>query len=43
RPATPVLTAPAGLRGVRLELVKSLKQTLNQGLTLLGLNAPEVM
>jgi len=43
KPATAVLSAPVGLRGVRLELVKSLKQTLNQGLTLLGLNAPEVM
>jgi arginyl-tRNA synthetase len=43
RPATPVLTAPEGLRGVRLELVKALRQTLKQGLELLGLQAPEVM
>ncbi len=41
--ATPVLTAPPGLRGVRLELVKALRQTLQQGLALLGLQAPEVM
>lgn len=43
KPATPVLTAPAGLRGVRLELVKSLRSSLKQGLELLGLQAPEVM
>lgn len=43
KPATPVLTAPPGLRGVRLELVKALRQTLKQGLELLGLQAPEVM
>lgn len=43
KPATPVLTAPAGLRGVRLELVRALRQTLKQGLGLLGLEAPEVM
>ncbi|MCX7782726.1 MAG: arginine--tRNA ligase, partial [Meiothermus sp.] len=41
--ATPVLTAPQGLRGMRLELVKALRQTLQQGLELLGLQAPEVM
>ncbi|WP_018466096.1 arginine--tRNA ligase [Calidithermus timidus] len=41
--ATPVLSAPQGLRGVRLELVRSLKRTLAQGLGLLGLQAPEVM
>lgn len=43
KPATPVLTAPEGLRGVRLELVKALRHTLKQGLELLGLRAPEVM
>ncbi len=43
KPATPVLTAPEGLRGVRLELVKALRHTLKQGLELLGLQAPEVM
>jgi len=43
KPATPVLTAPPGLRGVRLELVKALRSTLRQGLQLLGLQAPEVM
>ncbi len=43
RPATPVLTAPLGLRGLRLELVRALRQTLKQGLSLLGLQAPEVM
>lgn len=43
KPATPVLSAPPGLRGVRLELVKALRQTLKQGLGLLGLQAPEVM
>jgi arginyl-tRNA synthetase len=43
KPATPVLTAPPGLRGVRLKLVRSLKRTLAQGLGLLGLQAPEVM
>lgn len=43
KPATPVLTAPPGLRGVRLALVAALRQTLRQGLGLLGLKAPEVM
>ncbi|SDF19810.1 arginyl-tRNA synthetase [Thermus arciformis] len=43
RPATPVLTAPPGLRELRLELVRSLKETLRTGLGLLGLPAPEVM
>ncbi|RDI96309.1 arginine--tRNA ligase [Meiothermus sp. QL-1] len=43
RPATPVLTAPPGLRGVRLRLVEALRTTLRQGLWLLGLRAPEVM
>jgi len=43
KPATPVLTAPEGLRGMRLELVKALRQTLKRGLELLGLQAPEVM
>lgn len=43
KPATPVLTAPPGLRGVRLDLVKALRQTLKQGLELLGLQAPEMM
>lgn len=43
RPATPVLTAPEGLRGVRLELVEALRSTLKKGLELLGLQAPEVM
>lgn len=41
--ATPVLTAPEGLRGTRLELVKALRHTLKQGLGLVGLEAPEVM
>lgn len=43
RPATPVLTAPEGLRELRLELVKSLQETLRAGLGLLGIPAPEVM
>lgn len=43
KPSTAVLTAPEGLRGVRLELVKALRHTLKQGLALLGLQAPEVM
>jgi len=43
KPATPVLTAPAGLRGLRLELVRSLKQTIAAGLELLGIGAPEEM
>ncbi|MDX2006534.1 MAG: arginine--tRNA ligase [Meiothermus sp.] len=41
--ATRVLDAPTGLRGLRLELVKALRQTLRQGLELVGLQAPEVM
>lgn len=43
RPATPVLTAPPGLRELRLGLVKSLQETLRTGLSLLGIPAPEVM
>ncbi len=43
RPATPVLTAPPGLRGLRLTLVRRLGETLRTGLELLGLPAPEVM
>ncbi|WP_347241396.1 arginine--tRNA ligase [Thermus sp.] len=43
RPATPVLTAPPGLRELRLALVQSLKETLGIGLGLLGIPAPEVM
>ncbi|WP_243030949.1 arginine--tRNA ligase [Thermus altitudinis] len=43
RPATPVLTAPSGLRELRLGLVKSLQETLKTGLFLLGIPAPEVM
>ncbi len=43
RPATPVLTAPQGLRELRLELVRSLRETLRTGLGLLGIPAPEVM
>jgi len=43
RPATPVLTAPEGLRELRLELVRSLQETLSTGLGLLGIPAPEVM
>jgi arginyl-tRNA synthetase len=43
RPATPVLTAPEGLRELRLELVRSLQETLKTGLGLLGIPAPEVM
>lgn len=43
RPATLVLTAPEGLRGARLELVKALRDTLCRGLDLIGLQAPEVM
>ncbi len=43
RPATPVLTAPKGLRELRLELVRSLQETLRTGLGLLGIPAPEVM
>ncbi len=43
RPATPVLTAPEGLRGLRLALVRQLKQTMATGLALLGIGAPEAM
>ncbi|WP_457631429.1 arginine--tRNA ligase [Oceanithermus sp.] len=43
RPATPVLTAPEGLRGLRLALVKRLKATMATGLNLLGIAAPEAM
>ncbi len=43
RPATPVLTAPPGLKGLRLALVAKLKATLATGLGLLGIPAPEVM
>jgi len=43
RPATPVLGAPDGLRGLRLALVAQLKQTLAVGLDLLGIAAPEAM
>ncbi|WP_279165354.1 arginine--tRNA ligase [Thermus scotoductus] len=43
RPATPVLTAPPGLRELRLGLVRSLQETLKTGLSLLGIPAPEVM
>lgn len=43
KPATPVLTAPDGLRGLRLELVRSLKQKIASGLDLLGIGAPEEM
>ena len=43
RPATPVLTAQGGLRELRLELVRSLQETLRTGLGLLGIPAPEVM
>ncbi|GLV47671.1 arginine--tRNA ligase [Thermus sp. LT1-2-5] len=43
RPATPVLTAPKGLRELRLSLVLRLQETLQAGLGLLGIPAPEVM
>ncbi len=43
RPATPVLAAPAGLRGLRLRLVDQLKLTMAAGLELLGIAAPEAM
>ncbi len=43
QPATPVLTAPEGLRELRLRLVSVVKETLRQGLALLGVPAPEVM
>ncbi|BDG15921.1 arginine--tRNA ligase [Thermus brockianus] len=41
--ATPVLTAPKGLRELRLGLVLRLQETLKLGLGLLGIPAPEVM
>ncbi|MCS7218337.1 MAG: arginine--tRNA ligase [Thermus sp.] len=41
--ATPVLTAPKGLRELRLGLVGSVQTTLQTGLSLLGIPAPEVM
>ncbi|GAA5335904.1 MULTISPECIES: arginine--tRNA ligase [Thermus] len=41
--ATPVLTAPKGLRELRLGLVLRLQETLRAGLGLLGIPAPEVM
>uniref|UniRef100_UPI0025D46FA5 DALR anticodon-binding domain-containing protein n=1 Tax=Oceanithermus sp. TaxID=2268145 RepID=UPI0025D46FA5 len=43
RPATPVLTAPEGLRGLRLALVAQVKRTVAAGLELLGIAAPEAM
>lgn len=43
KPATVVLGAPFGLRGLRLRLVRSLHNTLKMGLGLVGLGAPEVM
>lgn len=43
RPATPVLTAPPGLKGLRLALVEKVRATLAMGLGLLGIPAPEVM
>ncbi|MCL6527289.1 MAG: arginine--tRNA ligase [Thermaceae bacterium] len=43
KPATVVLGAPEGLRGLRLGLVRSLQRTLQRGLGLVGLQAPEVM
>ena len=43
KPATVVLGAPEGLRGLRLGLVRSLQRTLQLGLGLVGLQAPEVM
>jgi arginyl-tRNA synthetase len=43
RPATPVLTAADGLRGLRLALVNRLKATMATGLGLLGIAAPEAM
>ncbi|MGQ9736097.1 MAG: arginine--tRNA ligase [Thermaceae bacterium] len=43
RPATPVLTAPPGLRELRLSLVEKVKTTLATGLGLLGIPAPEIM
>ncbi|MDR7439102.1 MAG: arginine--tRNA ligase, partial [Armatimonadota bacterium] len=42
-PATPVLQAPPGLRGVRLQLVRQVGEILRTGLTLLGVPAPEEM
>lgn len=43
RPATGVLTAPTGLRGLRLALVSNLKRTMATGLGLLGIGAPDAM
>jgi len=43
RPATPVLAAKEGLKELRLRLVYVVKETLRQGLSLLGVPAPEVM
>ena len=43
QPATPVLAAPGELRELRLRLVFTVKETLRQGLSLLGVPAPEVM
>ncbi|MCH1927635.1 hypothetical protein L6232_22845, partial [Shewanella sp. C31] len=43
RPATPVLTAPPGLRGLRLGLVRRLPETLRPGRSLLGIPAAEVL
>ncbi|MCS7172908.1 MAG: arginine--tRNA ligase [Armatimonadetes bacterium] len=42
-PATPVLQAPPGLRGTRLQLVRQVREVLRTGLTLLGVPAPEEM
>jgi arginyl-tRNA synthetase len=42
-PATPVLQAPPGLRGVRLALVEQVCAVLRTGLELLGVPAPEEM
>ncbi|WP_456409669.1 arginine--tRNA ligase [Oceanithermus sp.] len=43
KPATPVLTAEEGLRGLRLALVAQVKRTVATGLELLGIAAPEAM
>jgi arginyl-tRNA synthetase len=43
RPDTRVLQSPTGLREARLALVKKLKVTLADGLSLLGIAAPEQM
>jgi arginyl-tRNA synthetase len=42
-PATPVLTAPPGLRGLRLALIRQLREELRLGLELLGIEAPASM